>query len=181
MRLGIYVGSFNPPHEGHHKVMKYLLEKSLVDKVLLLPTPNYWDKTDLVNVNERIEMLKFYEEKNIIVDSIHNNYPYTYEVLRSLKKDYPEDELYLVIGSDNLEKFHEWKNIDEILENKVIVLNRGEIIKNKYLENYNNQFIYINDFDYIEVSSTDIRNGNNKNIDNNIKKYIEEHNLYENI
>ena len=181
MRLGIYVGSFNPPHEGHHKVMKYLLEKNLVDKVLLLPTPNYWDKTDLVNVNERIEMLKFYEEKNIIVDSIHNNYPYTYEVLRSLKKDYPEDELYLVIGSDNLEKFHEWKNIDEILENKVIVLNRGEIIKNKYLENYNNQFIYINDFDYIEVSSTDIRNGNNKNIDNNIKKYIEEHNLYENI
>ena len=181
MRLGIYVGSFNPPHKGHHKVMKYLLEKSLVDKVLLLPTPNYWDKTDLVNVNERIEMLKFYEEKNIIVDSIHNNYPYTYEVLRSLKKDYPEDELYLVIGSDNLEKFHEWKNIDEILENKVIVLNRGEIIKNKYLENYNNQFIYINDFDYIEVSSTDIRNGNNKNIDNNIKKYIEEHNLYENI
>ncbi|MBR4693368.1 MAG: nicotinate-nicotinamide nucleotide adenylyltransferase [Bacilli bacterium] len=181
MRLGIYVGSFNPPHEGHHKVMKYLLEKNLVDKVLLLPTPNYWDKTDLVNVNERIEMLKFYEEENIIVDSIHNNYPYTYEVLRSLKKDYPEDELYLVIGSDNLEKFHEWKNIDEILENKVIVLNRGEIIKNKYLENYNNQFIYINDFDYIEVSSTDIRNGNNKNIDNNIKKYIEEHNLYENI
>ena len=181
MRLGIYVGSFNPPHEGHHKVMKYLLEKNLVDKVLLLPTPNYWDKTDLVNVNERIEMLKFYEEENIIVDSIHNNYPYTYEVLRSLKKDYPEDELYLVIGSDNLEKFHEWKNIDEILENKVIVLNRGEIIKNKYLENYNNQFIYINDFDYIEVSSTDIRNGNNKNIDNNIKKCIDEHNLYENI
>jgi len=181
MKLGIYVGSFNPPHEGHHKVMKYLLENNLVDKVLLLPTPNYWDKTDLININERIEMLKFYEEKNIEVDSIHNNYPYTYEVLRSLKKDYPEDELYLVIGSDNLEKFHEWKNIDEILENKVIVFNRGKIIKNKYLDKYNNQFIYINDFKYIEVSSTDIRKGNNKYIDNNIKKYIEEHSLYENI
>ena len=181
MRLGIYVGSFNPPHEGHHKVMKYLLEKSLVDKVLLLPTPNYWDKTDLVNVNERIEMLKFYEDKNVIVDTTHNNYPYTYEVLRSLKKDYPEDELYLIIGSDNLEKFHEWKNIDEILENRVIVFNRGEIIKNKYLDKYSNQFIYINDFDYIDVSSTDIRNGNYNNLDPNIKKYIEEHHLYEDI
>lgn len=181
MRIGIYVGSFNPPHEGHHKVMKELLERDLVDKVLLLPTPNYWDKIDLVDINERIEMLKFYEEKNIEVDTVHNNYPYTYEVLRSLKDDYKDDELYLVIGSDNLKKFHEWKNIDEILENKVIVFKRKEIKKNEILKKYDNQFIYVEDFDYIEVSSTDIRNGKEEFILPEIKKYIEEHHLYENI
>ena len=37
MRLGIYVGSFNPPHEGHHRVMEYVIEKDLVDEVFLLP------------------------------------------------------------------------------------------------------------------------------------------------
>ena len=181
MKIGIYVGSFNPPHEGHHKVMKYLLEKNLVDKVLLLPTPNYWDKNDLIDINERINMLKFYEDDKIKVDTTHNHYPFTYQVLRSLKKDYKEDELYLVIGSDNLEKFHEWKEIKEILENKVIVLKRDKIIKNKYLSEYDNQFIYCDDFEYINVSSTDIRNGNNNYLNKDIKNYIEEHHLYEDI
>lgn len=124
MRIGVFVGSFNPPHDGHFKVAKHLIETDIVDKVFLLPTPNYWDKNNLINVEDRVNMLKFYEDKNIIVDSIHNNFPYTYQVLRSLKNDYPNDQLYLIIGSDQLEKFHLWKNIDEILENKIIVLKR---------------------------------------------------------
>ena len=179
MRLGIYAGSFNPPHEGHHKVMKELLKRNLVDKVLLLPTPNYWDKKIQVSEKERIEMLKFYEEDNIKVDNVHNNYPNTYQVLRSLKNDYKDDELFLVIGSDNLKRLHEWQNIDEILENKIIVFKRGKIIKNKYLEKYNDQFIYIDDFSFVDVSSTEIRKGNSNNLDYNIKKYIEENHLYE--
>ena len=43
-------------------------------------------------------MLKFYATNNIIIDEKHNEYPYTYEVLRALKKDYPNDELYLRVG-----------------------------------------------------------------------------------
>ena len=181
MKLGIYAGSFNPPHEGHHKVIKYLLEKKLVDKVLLVPTPNYWDKKDLVDEKEREEMLKVYEEENVIVDTVHNKHPYTYEVLRSLKKDYPQDELFLVIGSDNLEKFHEWKKIKEILKNKIIVLKRNKIEKNKLLEAYDKQFVYCEDFEFIDVSSTEIRKGDTTYLHPDIKKYIEEHHLYENV
>ncbi len=179
MRIGVFVGSFNPPHEGHHKVMKELLKRDLVDKVLLLPTPNYWDKNNLIDINERIKMLKFYEEDNIEVDNKHNNYPNTYEVLRSLKKDYKDDTFYLVIGADNLERLHEWKNIEEVLENKIIVFKRGKIIENKYLSKYKDQFIYLEDFDFIKASSTDIRNGNSKYLNPEIKKYIEENHLYE--
>lgn len=181
MRIGIYVGSFNPPHEGHHKVIKYILDEDLVDEVLLLPTPNYWDKRDLIDINERIEMLKFYEEEKVSVDTKHNKYPYTYEVLRSLKKDYPKDELYLVMGSDNLKKLHEWKNIEEILENKIIVLKRKEIIRNPYLEKYENQFIYKEDFEFLDISSTEIRKGDKKYLQEEIRKYMEENHLYENI
>lgn len=181
MRLGIYVGSFNPPHEGHHNVIQYLLEKDLVDFVLLLPTPNYWEKVDLIDVKERVEMLKFYEEDKVKVDTIHNHYPYTYEVLRSLKKDYPNDELYLIIGSDNLERFHEWKNIREILQNKVIVLKRNKIEKNQHLKEFEEQFIYREDFEFLNISSTDIRKGSRAYLNPNIIKYIKEHHLYENI
>ena len=179
MRLGIYVGSFNPPHLGHKKVIDYLLEKDLVDKVLLLPTPNYWHKKDLVDINERIEMLKFYENNKVKVDSIHNNHPYTYEVLNYLHKDYPNDELYLIIGSDNLEKLHEWKNIEKILEYKIIVLKRNKIIKNNYLDDTN--IIYEDDFEFLNVSSTEIRNGNSNYLHPKVKEYIKTKSLYENI
>ena len=179
MRIGVFVGSFNPPHNGHYNVAKYLIDEDIVDKVLLLPTPNYWDKNNLVNVEDRVNMLKFYEDKNIIVDSTHNQFPYTYQVLRSLKKDYSNDQLYLVIGSDQLEKFHLWKNIDEILENKIIVLKRIEIIPNPLLKKYEDKFIYLNDFSPIDISSTEIRNGNYNNIDERVVEYIKSHNLYE--
>ena len=153
MKLGIFVGSFNPVHEGHIKVANYLIDNKYVDKVLLIPTPNYWHKQDLIEMKHRLNMLKFYETNNIIVDDKHNNYPYTYQLLRALKKDY-QDELYLIIGSDNLINLDQWKNIDEILENKVIVLNRNDIDINKYLNKFNkNNFILIPNFQYINISS----------------------------
>ena len=179
MKLGIYVGSFNPVHNGHLRVIHYLLDNNYVDKVLVLPTPNYWDKQDLVDINHRVNMFKIFETKKIIVDDIHNKYPYTYLVLRSIKKDYPNDLLYLIIGADNLVNLDKWKNIDEILENKVIVLNRYDIDMNKYLEKFNkSKFIIIPDYNYTDISSTEIRNGNYKELNSKVKKYIDENNLY---
>lgn len=178
MKLGIYVGSFNPPHNGHMKVANFLIENKIVDKVIILPTPNYWDKQDLVDINMRVDMLKLLETDNIIIDNKHNNYPYTYQVLESLKKDY-NDTLYLIIGSDNLESFHLWKNIDEILKNYVIVLRRGNNEINKYLDKFDkNKFIVIDDFPFIDVSSTKIREGSNDFLDPKVLQYIRENKLY---
>ena len=178
MKLGLYVGSFNPIHDGHIKVINYLLDNNLVDKVLVLPTPNYWDKQDIIDVKHRINMLKIYERENVIIDDIHNEYPYTYQVIESIKKDY-DDELYLVIGSDNLEKLHLWKNIDKILENKIIVLRRGNTPIDEYLEKFDkSKFIIVNDFEFIDVCSTDIRNGIYNNIDDRVVEYIKTNNLY---
>ncbi len=177
MRIGIYIGSFNPPHLGHKKVIDYLIENNYVDKILIEPTPNYWDKTDLANINDRINMLKFYENEKVQVDTIHNNYPYTYELLNSVQKDYPNDTLYLILGSDNLEKLHKWNNIDELLKYAVIVLKRKSIKKNAYIDD--SKFTYIDDFDFIDISSTEIRNGSDDYLDENIKQYIKKNNLYQ--
>ena len=180
MKLGIYVGSFNPPHKGHLKVVKYLLENRLVDKVIILPTPNYWDKTDMVDIDKRVEMLRFFENVNIIVDGVNNRYPYTYQVLESLEKQYVGDQLYLIIGSDNLEKFHLWKNVDEILKHHVIVLRRGNTEISKYLEQFDaSRFVVIDNFPFIDISSTKIRNNlNNENLDERVLSYIKRHKLY---
>ena len=179
MKIALYVGSFNPVHNGHIKVMNYLIDNKIVDKVLVLPTPNYWNKQDLISVNDRINMLKFFETDKIIIDTIHNNYPYTYQVIDSIKKDYKNDDLYLVIGSDNLEKLYLWKNIEKILENYVIVFQRGKTNINRCLERYDkSKFIIIDNFQNIEVSSTEIRNGGKDNVDKKVLEYIRNNQLY---
>ena len=123
-------------------------------------------------------MLKFFENEKIVIDDMHAVYPYTYEVIDSIKKDY-DDELYLVIGSDNLENLYLWKNIDKILKNKVIVLKRGNDDIDKLLEKYpKNKFIVCNDFEYLNVSSINIRNGIYENIDERVLEYIETNKLY---
>ncbi len=181
MKLGVYVGSFNPPHKGHLKVANYLLNNKIVDKVIMMATPGYWDKKNINSVKIREEMLKLLQTDNIIVDTIHNKKEYTYEVLRDLKKYYKRDELYLIIGSDNLEKFHLWKNIDELLNYHIIVLKRGKTDIEKYISKFNtNNFIIINKFPFVNISSTEIRNHlDSKYLDKRVFKYIKENHLYE--
>ena len=182
MKLGIYIGSFNPPHKGHIKVVNYLLIKKIVDKVLIIPTMSYWDKTDLISIIDRINMLKIYENKNILIDNKHNNYPYTYELMRVLKKEYPKDKLYLIIGADNIIDFDKWKNYQELLEYNIIVMNRDNIDINYYIKKLGkNNFTILNDYPYISISSTEIRNNlNNKYLDKEVLDYIKKNNLYKN-
>ena len=175
MRVGVYIGSFNPVHVGHLHVANYLIENDYVDRVLLLATPNYWHKQNLIDIVHRENMLKFFENESIQVDTIHNKYTYTHEILDALERDYPSDEFYLILGSDNLEHLDKWVKIDEILKRKIIVLNRG---------NYNcpvdsTNMIFVNDFNYINISSTEIRNNmDTKYLPKDVYDYIKRNNLY---
>ena len=85
MKLGIYIGSFNPVHLGHIDVVNYLINNKIVDKILIVPTLNYWDKNDLIDIKHRINMLKLIENKKIKIDDKNNNYIYTYELMNKLK------------------------------------------------------------------------------------------------
>lgn len=172
MKVGVYVGSFNPVHKGHIYLINYLIDNKYVDKIIIIPTESYWDKTDLIDIKQRINMLKFYENKNIIIDTKLNNLKYTYEVLNELKKEYAD--LYLVIGADNLPKFQLWKNIEDILKNKVIVVARNNIDMKKEILKFNsNNFILVNDYNETDISSTIIRNLINENKINELNKYLD--------
>ena len=179
MKLGIYMGSFNPPHKGHIKVVNYLLDKKIVDKVLIIPTLSYWDKFDLVRIEDRINMLKLYENNNISIDTKHNNLIYTIDLIKELEKIY-NDELYIIIGSDNLINFDKWKDYKKLLKYKIIVMNRDDMDLDPYINKLGkNNFIILKDYPFIKISSTEIRNNlNNKYLDKKVLDYIKEHNLY---
>lgn len=187
MKIGVYVGSFNPPHKGHIKIVNHLMDNYL-DKIIIIPTGNYWEKLDLVNINDRINMLKFYESENIIIDNKNNNLKYTYQILNNLKLEYKEDELYLIIGADNIINFDKWMNYKEILTYNLIILNRNNIDILEYLKKLDkkDKYVIVNDLPSIDISSTMIRNNlNNKDydlsmyMDDYILNYIRENNLYE--
>ena len=175
MRIGIYIGSFNPPHIGHKKVANYLIENNHIDKVIIIPTGNYWDKQNLADIKDRINMLKYYENKDISVDTTHNDIKYTYQLLDTLSKIYINDELYLIIGADNIIDLDKWKNIYKILEYKIIVVNRDNIDINSYINKFENiDNFYITDtFPNIYISSTKIRNIIKENKDNELDKYMD--------
>lgn len=181
MKIGIFIGSFNPPHLGHLDIIKYLLNKKYVDKILIVPTKNYWNKTNLIDINKRIAMLKFYENDNIKVDTSNNNYQYTYQLMRKLKKEYSHDELYLIIGADNIINFKKWKNYEELLTYNIIIMTRNNIDILKYTSHLTGKFTVVNDYNFTDISSTKIRNNvflNKKYLQKDIYHYIIENKLY---
>ncbi len=182
MKLGIYVGSFDPIHVGHIKVMDYLIEKNYLDKIVIIPTLDYWYKKNLTDINVRCDMIKLIKRDYLILDEESNKYKYTFELLRELKKKYINDELFLIIAADNIITFHKWKNVDEILSNnKVIVLNRNNIDIKKYVDKFKHseRFVIIQDFPFIDISSTKLRTKIDKRyLDKSVYNYIIENNLY---
>lgn len=186
MRVGVYVGTFDPVHKGHVKVCNYLIDNHYLDKIIIIPTNAYWDKQNLTSLTDRINMLKLCFNENIEIDEKLNKFPYTYQVLNELSLVY--DELYLIIGADNIEKFHLWQEVDSILNHHVIVLNRNNIDIKKYTDKFmkKEKFIVINDYPYLDISSTTIRTLIKENkiseltslIDEKVIKYIKENNLY---
>ncbi len=178
MKIGIYPGSFDPPHKGHLKVVNYLLNNNIIDKIIIVPTPNYWEKNNLSSIDDRINMLKFYENNRIKVEDVYNNYQYTIDLMNNYKKIYFKDSLYLIIGADNLINFNKWKDYDKLLQYNIIVMARNKInFKNELIKNKN--ITFIEDFPYIDISSSEIRNNlSSKYLDKDVLNYIVKKGLY---
>jgi len=183
MKIGIYVGSFNPVHIGHIDNINYLLNKYL-DKIYVVPTLNYWNKNNLIDLNHRINMLKYIENPRICIDTVNNKLEYTYLLLREYNKIYKKEDIYLIIGADNIIRFNEWKNVDELLTYNIIVLDRDDIDIYKYIDMYGfdrSKFIMFDDYVPILTSSTEIRkdiDGMKDFLDSRVYKYIKKNNLY---
>lgn len=185
MKIGIFVGSFNPVHKGHIKISNYIVS-NYVDKILIVPTGNYWNKTNLIDIKDRINMLKFYEKDNIIINDTLNDLEYTYQVIDRLKSIYKDDKLYLIMGADNIVNFDKWKNYKELLEIGFIIFKRDGIDINYYLDKLNkkNDVIIIDNVEKINISSTEIRKKIKENkdlndlLDKKIIDYIKNNKLY---
>lgn len=165
MRIGIFGGSFNPPHKMHLNIATKLLKKDYVDKIIFVPTGSkYKYKTNLISDKYRLEMLKIIVKNNNNLDvsdfELKDYVVYTFETLKYFQELYPNDEIYFICGADNLSYIDEWKNAIEILSNyKILVIDREGFNINELLDKFNEykENIIITNIKPDNISSTNIR------------------------
>jgi len=176
MKIGIFGGSFNPPHNMHKNIALNLIEKGYLDKIIYVPTGNNYKKNGLINFIDRYKMvelmIKGYNKLSVSDIGNNNGYKYTYQTLDYYKSIYKDEEIYFICGTDNLNEFDTWMEYKYILNNyKLLVIRRNnddiESILNKY-EEYKRNIVVTTIVPEI-LSSTYIRN-NIKSIE--IKKYL---------
>jgi nicotinate-nucleotide adenylyltransferase len=122
-RIGVFGGSFNPPHMGHLIVCQSILIHEKLQKILFVPSsvsPHKRDK-NLLSSDLRLQMTKLAIQDNPLfevsdIEIKRGGVSYTIDTLRVLKNMYPPPELFLIIGIDNWLEFKSWKNPEEILD-----------------------------------------------------------------
>lgn len=112
-RIGIYGGTFNPPHRGHMQAARQAVELLNLDKLLLIPdrcpphktmpegTPSAWERLELV----RLAAQAIGKAEASDLELLREGRSYTADTMTLLRQAYPEDELFFLMGTDMLLAF----------------------------------------------------------------------------
>lgn len=204
MKIGIYGGTFNPPHKGHTSLAKSLVQQGLVDEVWLLVSPlnpfKQADTSEFAPYDDRFRMteLAVSHIKGLRASDFENHLPlpsYMFNTLNALSEAYPEHEFVLVIGADNWQRFAQWYKSEEILAKYPLLIYRRPgydislderwIIKGSAPLIIHSPNIQIVDTPLFDISSTQLRElirqgkTSRKWLSKKVIDYIDEHKLYE--
>ena len=196
-QIVIFGGSFNPPLNSHFSIAQDLLnEYKEINKVIFVPVNSKYEKTGLINNEDRYNMLKLVCDKNKKFDvsrvEIDSERPlYTIETLNYFDKKYSNNEILFLMGSDNLKEFPTWNSADKICEKyKSYVFKRDDdnikniIEKDEFLSKNKNSFVVVSNNILNNFSSTYARKiiKEDKSIrylaPDEVVNYIEKHKLY---
>ena len=134
-RIGIYGGSFNPPHIGHIQAAKQAVEALKLDKLIVIPAgvaPHKQMPGNSPSPQQRLDMLRLTlaDCPQIEVSDLElrrEGPSYTYETILQLRAIYPEACLILFMGTDMFLSLESWKHPEIILENATLgVFYRGD-------------------------------------------------------
>ena len=190
-KIGLFFGTFDPIHNGHLRIAKYITEEKLADKVWLVVTPENPIKagSKISSFNHRFNMAKIATENydNIIPSDLEVNLKkpnYTIDTLEYISNKLKDIEFSLIIGEDNYKIFDTWKDYKKIIyKYKIFIYPRkGTLNENLHIINENTMYI---GGPRIDLSSTNIRKivSNNSDpkdlISNKVMEYINSNKLYQ--
>ena len=123
MRVGCLFGTFDPPHAGHLAVANHMLKHMGLDQVWLVVTPlNPFKQGRTISPDtHRLAMVRLAVQghEGVVASGFEIDLPkpsYTTDSLRFMRHRWPDHSFDLIIGSDNLASFHQWKDPEDILE-----------------------------------------------------------------
>ena len=190
--IGLYFGTFNPIHIGHLNIAHYFAHHSNLDEVWLVVTPE--------NPLKNKQSLLAYYHRAALVDIALEDYPrlktsrvefdlpqpnYTVNTLAVLQEQNPEHRFALIMGEDNLQNLHKWKNYEWLLEHiPILVYPRISGREESRSKTYHKGNITQVKAPVFELSSTYIRKRIERGADirpmlpEKVWRYIDEMNFY---
>lgn len=163
MKVGLFFGSFNPIHTGHLLIANYFNQFAGLDKIWFVVSPQnpFKENDTLLDENIRLHLLELaingdtrFGASNIEFNLARPSY--TVKTLEYLRAQFPNDEFCPIIGGDNLQSFHRWKDYNDILEHHTVyVYRRAGFHENPILANHPK--IKIFEVPLLNISSTYIR------------------------
>ncbi len=191
MDIGLFGGSFNPPHIAHLIVAEVVRDQFGLEEVWWIPnaTPPHKPDDELVAVKHRLAMTERTVEANpdfrvCDVEVEREGVSYTVETLRVLQDQHPDTDFALILGSDSLDHFADWHRPDEIAERvPLIVYKRPGAIESVADPRFANHVRYAA-APVMEISGTEVRARRRAGrsirylVPEAVRSYIETHDLY---
>ncbi|QJG66586.1 nicotinate-nucleotide adenylyltransferase [Mycoplasma phocoeninasale] len=181
MKIAIFGGSFNPIHKGHILVAEDAIRLLNLDKLYFVPNnKNPFKKARYYADNyHRINMLKMVIKDKMEISEFETNRggnSYTIDTVKYFVQKFPNDEIYLLIGSDNVNKLNKWKDIEKISKLvKICIFNRNTTYSKINIKKFN--CMKLNN-EFYDFSSTAYRKGNLWQVEEVVQKYIGKNFLY---
>lgn len=197
-RIGILGGTFDPVHRAHMMIAAVAREAAMLDRVMLMPAgrPPHKETRTLSSTTDRLAMARLAAaEAGYEVSDLEITTPgvdYTVDTLRALRRIYPRDRLYFIIGGDSLMALDQWYCPQELLELAafVAVYRPGNSItelaarREALLERFGGEIVLASCAG-MDISSTALRERAARGEDlspwvpDAVAAYIREHNLYQ--
>ncbi len=196
MKIGIYGGSFNPVHKGHIHLAESAVKEFELDMIYFVPSriSPHRSSAEYVSGEDRLEMLRIATSGNPLFHVSDyelkiDRTSYSVYTVEHFRQKFPNDELFLLVGSDMLLSFDKWYCFEKILSEVTLLVvsrNSGDIdsLRKKSCELSEYGKILISSALPEEISSTEIRKNFHKNsdfscyLDKNVVQYIRLKGLY---
>lgn len=165
MRIGVYGGTFDPPHVGHLLLAADARESLTLDRLIFIPAgaqPFKIDTPPIASPADRLEMLRLAvaDDANYQVDDAEINrkgLSYTVDTLEHLSTRYPAAKLFLLLGEDALASFDKWRDPGRIRELATLaVMRRSNGSGGKVGKPFSDGVVEVS-ARRVDVSSTEIR------------------------
>ncbi|MEO8121327.1 MAG: nicotinate (nicotinamide) nucleotide adenylyltransferase [Rhodoferax sp.] len=131
-RIGVFGGAFDPPHAAHRALVQAAVTGLQLDELRILPTGQAWHKArDLSPAHHRLAMaqLAFADLPRVVVDpreTERSGPSYTVDTLREFKAQWPDAELFLIMGEDQARALPTWHEWPEVLRLAIICVAERE-------------------------------------------------------